>query len=157
MCRRDNLLIIQKRAESIRSVAAFFCLKSQISYTRYGRLGRAASRWPYSLLDGIVTPVRSATIIVTSNGGRFKTYKREIVMKASTHVLKHSHTSHTRVKNRPIKSHINVIEHTPIYDLKAFEKRQKQRKLNQLVKTTLSHCFVFVTFTLAFSLLFIGE
>lgn len=91
------------------------------------------------------------------NGGRFKTYKREIVMKASTHVLKHSHTSHTRVKNRPIKSHSSVIEHTPIYDLKAFEKRQKQRKLNQLVKTTLSHCFVFVTFTLAFSLLFIGE
>lgn len=78
-------------------------------------------------------------------------------MKASSHVLKHSHTSHTRVKNRPIKSHINVIEHTPIYDLKAFEKRQKQRKINQLLKSTLNSCVIFATFMLTFSLLFIGE
>ncbi|WP_213014823.1 hypothetical protein [Acinetobacter rathckeae] len=78
-------------------------------------------------------------------------------MKASNHVLKHSHTSHIRVKKRPIKTQSHVIEHTPVYDLKAFEKRQKQRKLNQLVKTTFSHCFVFVMFTFAFSLLFIGE
>lgn len=78
-------------------------------------------------------------------------------MKVSNHVLKHSHTSHIRVKKRPIKTQSHVIEHTPVYDLKAFEKRQKQRKLNQLIKTTLSHCFTVVTFVLSFSILFIGE
>lgn len=78
-------------------------------------------------------------------------------MKVPNHVLQHSQKTPCRIKHRPIKNHTQVIEHTPVYDLPAFEKRQKQRKLQQLVKTTLSHYFVFVTFMLTFSLLFIGE
>ena len=53
------------------------------------------------------------------------------------------------------KSH--VIEHTPVYDLVAFEKRQKKLKFNQLLKSILANGFILSTFALTFSLLFIGE
>lgn len=50
------------RAHKIQSLKRpFFCQKCHISYTRYGRSGRAASCWPFSEY-GILTPVRSATI-----------------------------------------------------------------------------------------------
>lgn len=51
----------------------------------------------------------------------------------------------------------HIIEHTPIYDLDAYEKRQKQRKINQFFKSLLSNSFILSTFVLTFSLLFIGE
>lgn len=52
---------------------------------------------------------------------------------------------------------IHVIEHTPVYDLVAFEKRLKQRKFNQFLKSLLANSFILSTFVLTFSLLFIGE
>lgn len=51
----------------------------------------------------------------------------------------------------------HVIEHTPVYDLVAFEKRLKQRKFNQFLKSLLTNGFILSTFVLTFSLLFIGE
>jgi hypothetical protein len=49
------------------------------------------------------------------------------------------------------------IEHTPIYDLEAYEKRLKQRKIQQFLKSLLANSFILSTFVLTFSLLFIGE
>lgn len=52
---------------------------------------------------------------------------------------------------------IEVKEHTPIYDLEAYEKRLKQRKTQQFFKSLLTNSFILSTFVLTFSLLFIGE
>lgn len=52
---------------------------------------------------------------------------------------------------------VNVQEHTPIYDLEAYEKRLKQRKIQQFLKSLLAKSFILSTFLLTFSLLFIGE
>ena len=49
------------------------------------------------------------------------------------------------------------IEHTPIYDLEAYEKRLKQRKIQQFFKNLLAKSIILSTFVLTFSLLFIGE
>lgn len=49
------------------------------------------------------------------------------------------------------------IEHTPVYDLEAYEKRLKQRKIQQFLKSLLANSFILSTFVLTFSLLFIGE
>ena len=49
------------------------------------------------------------------------------------------------------------IEHTPVYDLVAFEKRQKKLKFVKLRKNifeTFSFCFCIV---LTFSMLYLGE
>ncbi len=66
--------------------------------------------------------------------------KRQIQARASAH-LKNAH----------------IIEHTPIYDLAAYEQRLKKRKLNQ----TLKNLFESLTFVcmalLTFSILFLGE
>lgn len=43
-------VILTKRAENIRSEAAFFCLKCLIGYTCYGRSGRAVIDWPFLLV-----------------------------------------------------------------------------------------------------------
>ncbi|MFC2996340.1 hypothetical protein ACFODO_13885 [Acinetobacter sichuanensis] len=51
----------------------------------------------------------------------------------------------------------HIIEHTPIYDIEAFEKRLKQRKTQQFFKSLLSNSFILSTFVLTFSLLFIWE
>lgn len=80
---------------------------------------------------GILTPVRSATITVRSDGGRFeKTYLRVLVMKKSIHVL----------------------EHTPIYDLDAYNQRQrrlKHKKLRKNLVEALSFlCLVTITFSI---------
>ncbi len=52
---------------------------------------------------------------------------------------------------------IQVKEHTPIYDIVAYEKRLKQRKTQQFFKSLLANSFILCTFVLTFSLLFIGE
>lgn len=51
----------------------------------------------------------------------------------------------------------HIIEHTPVYDLIAFEKRLKQRKLQQFFKSLINSTFILGTFLITFSLLFIGE
>ncbi len=59
-----------------------------------------------------------------------------------------------------VPAHINnthIIEHTPVYDLVAFEKRLKQRKIQQFFKNLLANSIILSTFVLTFSLLFIGE
>lgn len=51
----------------------------------------------------------------------------------------------------------HIIEHTPVYDLVAFEKRQKKLKFVKLRKNifeTFSFCFCIV---LTFSMLYLGE
>jgi len=66
--------------------------------------------------------------------------KRQIQARASAH-FKNAH----------------IIEHTPIYDLAAYEQRLKKRKLHQ----TLKNLFESLTFVcmalLTFSILFLGE
>ncbi|QNX04722.1 hypothetical protein [Acinetobacter seifertii] len=54
-------------------------------------------------------------------------------------------------------SYAQVREHTPIYDLEAYEKRLKKRKTQQFFKSLLTNSFILSTFVLTFSLLFIGE
>ena len=51
----------------------------------------------------------------------------------------------------------HIIEHTPIYDLVAYERRIKQRKTQQFFKNLLANSFILSTFVLTFSILFIGE
>lgn len=56
-----------------------------------------------------------------------------------------------------MKKSIHVIEHTPIYDLSAYEQRQKKRKHIQLRKQILETlCFICIS-VLMFSILFLGE
>ncbi len=63
-----------------------------------------------------------------------------------------------QIQSRPVSARIvNVQEHTPIYDLEAYEKRLKQRKIQQFLKSLLANSIILSTFVLTFSLLFIGE
>ena len=63
-----------------------------------------------------------------------------------------------QIQSRPVSARIvNVQEHTPIYDLEAYEKRLKQRKIQQFLKSLFANSFILSTFVLTFSLLFIGE
>ena len=63
-----------------------------------------------------------------------------------------------QIQSRPASTQIvNVKEHTPIYDIVAYEKRLKQRKIQQFLKSLLANSFILSTFVLTFSLLFIGE
>lgn len=63
-----------------------------------------------------------------------------------------------QIQSRPVSARIvNVQEHTPIYDLEAYEKRLKQRKIQQFFKNLLANSIILSTFVLTFSLLFIGE
>ncbi|HCE0841724.1 hypothetical protein [Acinetobacter baumannii] len=85
---------------------------------------------------GILTPVRSTTIIVRSNGGRFaKDLPRVLIMKKA----------------------INIIEHTPIYDLEAFFKRQKQIKRSNFLKKLYEGCAFICMVVFTFSFLFLGK
>lgn len=135
MYRRENLwnLLRAHKRQSLKR--PFFYLKCPIGYTRYGRSGRAASRWPFSEY-GILTPVRSATITVRSDGGRFvKNLLRVSNMKNSNHVQ----------------------EHTAIYSLTTYNHRlrqlQRQKRLKILFDCMGYFCICFITF----SLLFLGE
>ena len=62
-----------------------------------------------------------------------------------------------QIQIRAAATATNPIEHTPIYDIVAFEKRLKQRKTQQFFKSLLANSFILSTFVLTFSLLFIGE
>lgn len=62
-----------------------------------------------------------------------------------------------QIQVRKTASIIQVQEHTPIYDLEAYEKRLKQRKIQHFFKSLLANSFILSTFVLTFSLLFIGE
>ncbi|MCU4561617.1 hypothetical protein [Acinetobacter pittii] len=85
---------------------------------------------------GILTPVRSATITVRSDGGRFaKNLPRVFIMKKS----------------------IQIIEHTPILDLEAFLKRQKQIKRSKFLKNLYEGSAFICMVAFTFSFLFLGK
>ncbi|MFX6133625.1 hypothetical protein ABTF13_16180 [Acinetobacter baumannii] len=85
---------------------------------------------------GILTPVRSATITVRSDGGRFtKNLPRVSIMKRS----------------------IQIIEHTPIHDLEAFLKRQKQIKRSKFLKNLYEGSAFICMVAFTFSFLFLGK
>ena len=50
----------------------------------------------------------------------------------------------------------HIIEHTPIYDLAAYEKRQRKLKLKQIFKNILDTTVFFSACSIVFSLLFWG-
>ena len=138
-------VILTKRAENIRSKADFFCLKSLIGYTCYGRSGRAASRWPF-LLVRYCHPCSVCHHSVTRMAVGLKRLPRVKAMKRQIQVRTSASTFDKK-----------YIEHTPVYDLEAYEKRLKQRKIQQFLKSLLANSFILSTFVLTFSLLFIGE
>ncbi|MDC5039412.1 hypothetical protein OHW26_11550 [Acinetobacter baumannii] len=49
------------------------------------------------------------------------------------------------------------IEHTPIYDLEAYEKRLKQRKIQQFFKNLIDGFAFLCVAVLTFSMLFLGK
>lgn len=76
MYRRENLLIFQESRKYPLSSGFFLPKMSDLidssMVDRAGQLRAGRNSW-----NGILTPVRSATIIVRNNGGRFKTYQEE--------------------------------------------------------------------------------
>ncbi|WP_213062173.1 hypothetical protein, partial [Acinetobacter baumannii] len=50
LCTGLGNLKIHQESRNHPLIAAFFCLKSLIGYTCYGRSGGAASRWPFLLV-----------------------------------------------------------------------------------------------------------
>ena len=50
----------------------------------------------------------------------------------------------------------HIIEHTPIYDLAAYEKRQRKLKRKQIFKNILDTTVFFSACSIVFSLLFWG-
>ena len=136
---------LTKRAENIRSEAAFFCLNCQIGYTRYGRSGRAASRWPF-LLVRYFHPCSVYHHSVERMAVGLKSLPRVKIMKRQIQIRASSHLQNTL-----------IIEHTPIYDIVAYEKRLKQRNTNQLFKKIFSAISLLCMFSVTFSILFLGE
>lgn len=51
----------------------------------------------------------------------------------------------------------HIIEHTPIYDLVAYEQRLKQRKKAVLFQKILKVISLLCMFSVTFSILFLGE
>ncbi len=66
--------------------------------------------------------------------------KRQIQARASAHI-----------------NNTHIIEHTPVYDLVAFEKRLKQRKTSIFIKKIFSAISLLCMFSVTFSILFLGE
>ncbi|ENU88548.1 hypothetical protein F972_02112 [Acinetobacter sp. CIP 102529] len=51
----------------------------------------------------------------------------------------------------------HIIEHTPIYDLVAYEQRLKKRKNQKVIKNIFESLTVICMAVLTFSILFLGE
>ena len=63
--------------------------------------------------------------------------------------MKHFANAHSCAQN-------NVREHSPIYDLAAYEKRQRKLKRKQILKNILDTTVFFSACSIVFSLLFWG-
>ena len=61
----------------------------------------------------------------------------------------------TRVQDESY-ARVNVKEHSPIYDLAAYEKRQRKLKRKQIIKNILDTIVFFSACSIVFSLLFWG-
>ena len=108
----------------------------------YGRLDRTASAGRF-FGHGIPTPVQSVTITVGSNGVGLKlnlTKEKQMKLFAS----KHSHTQNF------------VKEHSPIYDLAAYQQRQRQLKRKKVLKNIFDTAIFISVAGLSFSTLFWG-
>ena len=57
----------------------------------------------------------------------------------------------------PHSNSAKVLEHTPIYDLEAYEKRIKKRKTAQLYQKVINAISLLCMFSMTFSILFMGE
>ena len=62
-----------------------------------------------------------------------------------------------QVRTSKFYQHQGCIEHTPIYDLAAFEQRLKIRKTQKLLKNTFAGLAQICMAVLTFSILFLGE
>lgn len=91
---------------------------------------------------GILTPVQSVTITVRSDGVRFKNLNEDQQMK-------HFALTHSYIQN-------NVKEHSPIYDLGAYQQRQRQFKRQKLLKNFFDTAIFISVAGFTFSMLFWG-
>lgn len=62
-----------------------------------------------------------------------------------------------QIQTCTIAPSIQVKEHTPIYDLEAYEKRVKKRKTAQLYQKVINAISLLCMFSMTFSILFMGE
>ena len=62
-----------------------------------------------------------------------------------------------QIQTRTIAPSIQVKEHTPIYDLEAYEKRVKKRKNAQFYQKIINAISLLCMFSMTFSILFMGE
>ncbi|QNX72846.1 hypothetical protein [Acinetobacter seifertii] len=51
----------------------------------------------------------------------------------------------------------SILEHTPIYDMAAYQQRQKQLKYQRIRKNIFDICTFFCALVFTFSILFLGE
>ena len=65
--------------------------------------------------------------------------------------MKHFASAHSFTKKNA-----HIIEHTPIYDLAAYEQRQRKLKRKQIFKNILDTIVFFSACSIVFSLLFWG-
>lgn len=125
---------LTKRAENIRSVAAFFLPKMFYQLYSLWQIGQGSFALAVSL-GTVFPPLFGLPPFRGKNGGRLKNLPRVFIMKNSNHVQ----------------------EHTAIYSLTAYNQRlrqlQRQKRLKILFDCMGYFCICFITF----SLLFLGE
>ena len=62
-----------------------------------------------------------------------------------------------QIRTRASATNTQIIEHTPIYDLEAYENRVKKRKTAQLYQKAINAISLLCMFSMTFSILFMGE
>lgn len=62
-----------------------------------------------------------------------------------------------QIRSTAVSKNSSVIEHTPVYDLDAFQQRQKKRKFALLRIQVFKAASIFCMFSFTFSILFLGE
>ncbi len=88
---------LSQRAENIRSVAAFFCLKCLIDYTRYGRSGRVDRENDLAVsLGTVLPPLFGLPPFCGRNGGRFATNLPKGLSHEKIYSCHRAHTYHLR-------------------------------------------------------------
>ena len=86
--------------------------------------------------------------------------KRQIQARVPAHERGTAKYHFARVQDESyaqVKENTHIIEHTPVYDLVAFEKRLKQRKTSIFIKKIFSAISLLCMFSVTFSVLFLGE
>lgn len=144
MYRRDNLKTFPKSRNHPLSSGFFLPkLSDQLYFVMVDRQGSFALAVS---LGTVLSPLSVCHHSVTRMAVGFELTQRNLVMKRQVQARASAYSKNA-----------HIIEHTPIYDIEAFEKRLKQRKTQQFFKSLLSNSFILSTFVLTFSLLFIWE